>query len=567
MKITKLILIILIFISCSKDEPIPPPSLNYIHTYETKFPSTNEQISFDIGIWMFRNEGNEPQLEFDFIADWLDDDLGLLEPINLMWIDYKSSNRTEAIDKIEDFFIDNQFVQRDNSSIGYWGFIENDWISQYNDQKDVTFSDVEFAFQENHHGRVFMAKELITPNGQKYFVTTAAFSKETSLHDFISFNESRDIFNAANGWVEKENNLDIGNIFNDENYTTADNSGLRVFTLGTTPEIQWEKKNIGWYRLIFQTRDEGYIAAGNERIVKLDNVGNVEWEKNYSNDVQLYSIKQTSDDGFISVGENDNEAWIIKLSSTGGLVWDKKYVSNNYEGFVSIDETNDGGYIVACIGENNGLAGSWMLKINQSGGIEWKTFHLYKKMRNVYQTSDGGYIIAGNDAIDYWLLKTDTDGNVEWEKLYGGNNSEYLSSCILTDDNGYILSGFSDETNEDYWIIKLNSLGLIEWQKSIELGISINFSGVYHAAMGNSLGETNDGGCVFITTHSIGNTPTPPSLWRTIAMKLDDNGEVEWTKTFERNNPTRGSAIAQTNDGGYILTESGGDGDAIIKLK
>lgn len=64
--------------------------------------------------------------------------------------------------------------------------------------------------------------------------------------------------------------------------------------------------------------------------------------------------------------------------------------------------------------------------------------------QSIQQTSDGGYIVAGwtssfgagND--DAWVLKLDPSGDVVWQKTYGGANNDYAYSIQQTSDGGYI---------------------------------------------------------------------------------------------------------------------------------
>jgi|GEM_PF-2530357 len=90
--------------------------------------------------------------------------------------------------------------------------------------------------------------------------------------------------------------------------------------------------------------------------------------------------------------------------------------------------------------------------------------------RSIQQTSDGGYIVAGwTDSFgvggkDIWILKLDEEGNIEWQKTYGGSGNESAYSIQQTSDDGYIVAGYTESFGAgecDFWVLKLNENGEI----------------------------------------------------------------------------------------------------------
>ena len=142
----------------------------------------------------------------------------------------------------------------------------------------------------------------------------------------------------------------------------------------------------------------------------------------------------------------------------------------------SVWQTFDGGYIV--VGDTysygNGEDDVYLIKINAYGGVSWqKTFggegDDYGNF--IQQTTDGGYIIAGITASygaggrDVYLIKTDAYGNIVWNKTFGGNNNDYGYSVQQTTDGGYIIAGttFSyGAGGSDVYFIKTNAYGNTE---------------------------------------------------------------------------------------------------------
>ena len=106
--------------------------------------------------------------------------------------------------------------------------------------------------------------------------------------------------------------------------------------------------------------------------------------------------------------------------------------------------------------------------------VEWtQTFGSpqYEDLRDVVQTSDGGYAVYGTTASSgqrqLWLLKLDGQGNTVWERTYGGHGSETAWSMALTSDGGYILAGSqgtSEAPIEDSIVVyKIFGTGEKEW--------------------------------------------------------------------------------------------------------
>lgn len=268
------------------------------------------------------------------------------------------------------------------------------------------------------------------------------------------------------------------------------------------------------------------------------------WAKTYggTNDEEAFSIQQTSDGGFIvagyttSFGAGRKDFWVLKLSPGGTVAWQKTYGGTDYDYANSIRQTSDGGYIVA--GSTGSFQGSWILKLDADGNAVWqKTYaSVYNVANSIRQTSDGGYVVlVDNNSV----LKLFADGSVAWQKKYGGT----INSIEQTSDGGYILAGvvfeFVNVWGYDVWIAKLNSDGTIAWQEG--------YGGRYDDGA-NSIQQTTDGGYVAAgwTTDSSGFT----YAW---ILKLNATGGVVWQQDYGVWAYDRADSVQQTNDGGYLV--------------
>jgi len=188
---------------------------------------------------------------------------------------------------------------------------------------------------------------------------------------------------------------------------------------------------------------------------------------------------------------------------------------------------------------------------------------------SLIQTSDGGYAIAGTTTSfgagseDVYLVKLDANGNLQWTKTIGGENEDLGSSLIQTSDGGYAIAGTTNSVGAgrgDVYLVKLDANGNLQWTKTI---------GGKNADGGSSIIQTSDGGYAIAGyTKSFG-----AGDWDFYVVKLDANGNLQWTKTIGAKNKNYSkSSLIQTSDGGYAIagyTSSFGAGETdvyVIKL-
>ena len=294
-------------------------------------------------------------------------------------------------------------------------------------------------------------------------------------------------------------------------------------------------------------------------LIKTDFHGNEEWIKTFDGSNRDYasSIQETIDGGYVftgSTGSGDyNKAWLIKTDSQGNEDWNQTFGGGNYDRGNSVQQTNDGGYIITgeISSSGNGSSDVLLIKTDHKGNKEWEhTFGGvdYDRGYSVQQTRDGGFIIAGSTRSngdsydDLWLIKADSQGNEEWNRTFGGGYID-IGHCVYeTTDNGYVITGYTQSYgngSRDLWLIKTDSQGNEEWNRTF---------GDSFVDFGKSVQQTIDGG--YIITGSKG-TDYHSDVW---LIKTDAQGNEQWNQLFGGVDYDFGNFVRQTNDNGYIIT-------------
>jgi len=296
------------------------------------------------------------------------------------------------------------------------------------------------------------------------------------------------------------------------------------------------------------------------------------WTKTFGGaaDDQAVAIQQTSDGGYIVLGSTQSygsgqlDTWLVKIDENGDEIWNKTFGGPANDGAVSIQQTNDRGYIFAGLTKSFGAGGEdfWLVKTDSIGNEIWsKTFGGTADDRAQYveQLSDGGYIVTGgtysfnNGNGDVWLIKTDENGNEIWNRTHGGSGDEKAYSVHQTSDGGYVLAGYTDPFRNlkfDILLFRTDGNGNEIWSRTFG---GTNIENAYSCEL------TNDGGYLLAGyTKSFGNGQD--DIW---LIKTDDDGNEEWNKTFGGTGVDYNYSVQQTKDGGYIIsgfTNSKGNG-------
>jgi len=314
---------------------------------------------------------------------------------------------------------------------------------------------------------------------------------------------------------------------------------------------------------------------------------NILWQRTIGGSGKEYlkSIEETSDGGMIIGGysnsnisgdksENSrgaNDYWILKLDSSGNIVWQRTLGGDGEDKLAAFHQTSDGGYIVGGYSDSGisgektessrGFTDYWILKLNSSGSIEWqKTIggNEGDLLVEIHQTPDDKYILAGSSFSDIsgdrtesrianqdaWILGLDSNGNILWQDAYGiSNNGFRLYDFQLTSDSGYILGGT--------W-----GIDLAYYLKKVGLdNVWTTFAGNGAVNYLSMVRQTSDGGFI------VNGTTDNQSQFNYYVWKLDSAGNTLWDRNIDGALFEMGTTVLGSTEGGSLV---GGYSDSYI---
>jgi hypothetical protein len=203
----------------------------------------------------------------------------------------------------------------------------------------------------------------------------------------------------------------------------------------------------------------------------------------------------------------------------------------------------------------------------------------------VVKTQDGGAAVLGYtqsingdisdktvEDFDFWILKLDAENNIQWSKTFGGSEDDRGNDILQTKDGGFAILGYSTSSNldvpgnagsQDFWMIKLDANGTISWSKTF---------GYLGADFGTTLLQTADNSYlitgVLDVTASGGQGNSRNSqrhaggdIW---AIKLSENGDLQWSKYFGGSFTDAPFGIVETEDHNFIIAGSSDSADVDI---
>lgn len=308
------------------------------------------------------------------------------------------------------------------------------------------------------------------------------------------------------------------------------------------------------------------------------NAQTIQWTQTYGGvgDDGGESMVLTNDGGIVIVGfisqvpYGYKDVLLMKTNNSGTQLWSRTYSLGLNDIGREIRLTSDGGFIIAGMTEvSPQIFDPFLIKTDSAGIMQWQQQYDYgfgddDRGHAVWQTADGGYIIAGQTWLihgsfgnyDMYIVKTDMNGNVQWKKVFYRENegADVVLAVHQLSDGGFIIGGFTQSSSWACYVLRTDSLGNVMW------------SNIYPGSWQSEcydIQATPDGGFILTGTESSFETDTD-----VLIIKLDASGNLVWKKIYGTVDAEQGESIQQLQDGGYIIagmsTHGAGGYDAYV---
>lgn len=303
-------------------------------------------------------------------------------------------------------------------------------------------------------------------------------------------------------------------------------------------------------------------------LIFLFSIGFIEGQTTFFKTISRYNeashyIEQTTDGGYIIAGMNWTPSGVfgyaVKTNAVGDTIWTKIY--GTVAEFYSGKQTADGGYIFLGKMRNSSTADQdiFVVKTDQLGNTQWqKTIASMSGIEGecIKQTSDLGYIIAGHGfgigiGSEMYLIKLDSTGNLSWNYAIGAPNHERAYDVEETNDGGFVLIGetFNMSTGSLIYLLKLNGSGILQWSKSY---------GGSGFELGRNVIQTSDDGYLVLGNRR----DTIIDSDDMCIIKTDSLGNVLWSNTYRGALGFAVESIKETTSGNFIISSATFDSTA-----
>lgn len=288
-----------------------------------------------------------------------------------------------------------------------------------------------------------------------------------------------------------------------------------------------------------------------------------------SSTLSLRSIDVDTENNVYAVGENGTGYYIVKLNSTGSVVWHKHLSAetNDIAFGVSVASSDISVYVAGRLdGVSTGFD-ALLIKFDKNGVEQWTrslaTSGFSSQINSVYWDSDSAIYVAGytdntaNASQAMLLAKYTSTGTLSWVRtLDNGATFEEARAVSSAAAGNVTMAGYSDNINSVASFAQYNTTGTIQWQRRLTGVTSETFSGICVDASSN----------VFL----VGTTASQGAGGNDFLIaKYNSTGTIQWQRSLGGTGSEIGASIAFDSGGniyvvGTTASQGAGGNDILI---
>ncbi|MCK5787253.1 MAG: T9SS type A sorting domain-containing protein [Candidatus Sabulitectum sp.] len=241
-------------------------------------------------------------------------------------------------------------------------------------------------------------------------------------------------------------------------------------------------------------RTNSFGAGGCDVLmVALDQSGTELWRKVYGTpgEEAAYHISACSDGGYVlacqamSWGPGLGDYWIIRTDNAGDTLWTGTYGGPEFEYPWRVEQCGDNFYVAGnTLSYGAGSYDWWILKLDSSGNMIWDTAWGFKNTDNCMALTvrNGEAVVGGAsesvlNQFEATIVVFDEEGTSTEEWYY---EPAMIRSIETLENNGFLVGGVLYGSDSDLWAMCTDSLG-----NSPELGISYDVPSPGITLLGN----------------------------------------------------------------------------------
>lgn len=213
-------------------------------------------------------------------------------------------------------------------------------------------------------------------------------------------------------------------------------------------------------------------GGGDAWLLRLDASGGVIWQKAYGGGLsdRARAIVGTGDGGCLVAGESTGggsaDGWLLRLDGQGAILWQRSCGGLGADTLASLAACEDGGFLAAGGTASPGAGGgdAWVLRLDSTGDILWqKTYGgAGEEMAcAVAAAGDGGWFVGGLCGTDLAVWKLSPDGAPAWHKTYGPAAGGTETALVHAEDGCFVLAGTLADGGTDFLLAKADAAGNI----------------------------------------------------------------------------------------------------------